>query len=113
MRRIFIGDIHVGENNTVRGNNGNNGQSGGDVDIESTGGDVTNDGTIRGGDGGTGSRPRDGGSVTAGPCRCPYVTAGLLLLLNTSNIQRSPHQRWKLVHHLGHHGLHPAFHCIA
>jgi len=57
------GDITIGEGNTVRGSNGNDGKKGGDVEITSTDGKVTNKGTIEGGDGGTGKRPKDGGDV--------------------------------------------------
>jgi hypothetical protein len=57
------GDVHIGEGNTARGSNGNNGQTGGNVEIESTDGKVTNDGTLEGGDGGTGTDPKDGGDV--------------------------------------------------
>ncbi len=55
-------DVHIGEGVEVRGNTGNDGQNGGDVKIKA-GGTITNDGKLVGGDGGTGAKPGNGGSV--------------------------------------------------
>lgn len=54
------GDIYIGKNNTVSGADGKNNKDGGDVDIESTKGKVTNAGKIKGG---KGDEKKRGGDV--------------------------------------------------
>jgi len=56
------GDITIGDGNTVRGCDGNATKNGGDAKLESTNGDVTNDGELKGGDGGE----RNPGDTQAG-----------------------------------------------
>lgn len=60
------GDIKIGKGNTIRGNDGADGQIGGNVDITSDNGDVTNKGKVIGGRGGNrdgGKKAKKGGDV--------------------------------------------------
>ncbi len=57
------GEIYVGARNTVTGCDGGKYSDGGNVYIKSTGGNVTNRGTITGGNGHSGKKPTNGGHV--------------------------------------------------